>query len=473
MGTLDIVARAAADVNRKRARRRRRATGGEGAKQGGETGWDGREREGLFRTARMIRLEGRGAAAGESAIDGMASGAARLGLVSIRPIEDEEMQMLTALGCRGRRQRLWDQLAEKPDWIVISDEASLVYFANYYQTPFVFRTAEAAAVLILGADGSSILVTDSMVRSMAEQAHVDELVTPVWYRAVETAPHRRSLLVQSVLERMQKCPGGKIGYDAGRTAAGIVEGLRAARPGVAFTAIDPVVHLLRRKKDPDELALIRASLRAIDAGHAAGMRDIRPGMNEYEAFLVVQNACMREAGDQVQVYGDFVSGERCQAGGGPPSNRVIQKGDLVLLDFSAVIRGYRGDTCNTFVCGGQPTDEMRRHYDACLEALIESAKLVRAGTTGQAIDRAVRDVFDRQHCGEFFNSHSGHGLGLGHPDPPYLVSASTDTLVAGDVIAIEPSQKLPGKFGMRYEHNYLVTETGSEQLSQHRLTLEV
>src|SRR5690606_9540291 len=61
--------------------------------------------------------------------------------------------MITAEGCQGRRQRLWDRLAEKPDWIIITDPQHLTYFANYVVNPFIFRGANSMAVLILGADG--------------------------------------------------------------------------------------------------------------------------------------------------------------------------------------------------------------------------------------------------------------------------------------------------------------------------------
>jgi Xaa-Pro dipeptidase len=213
-------------------------------------------------------------------------------------------------------------------------------------------------------------------------------------------------------------------------------------------------------------------MRAGDAGHAAALTGIRPGMTELEAFLLVQQAAMREAGEQVLVYGDFVSGPRTGDKGGPPSTRVIERGDLVLLDFSVVVRGYRGDFANTFVCGMQPDGNQRRLYESCLEALTAGERLVRAGRAAREIDQAVRQSFSAKGLAEHFVSHSGHGLGLGHPDPPYLVPESSDTLLAGEVIAIEPGQYTPGESGMRFEHNYLVTDDGYEVLSHHALQIE-
>ena len=73
---------------------------------------------------------------------------------------------------------------------------------------------------------------------------------------------------------------------------------------------------------------------------------------------------------------------------------------------------------------------------------------------------------------EYFPTHSGHGIGLGHPEPPYFVAVSTDTIQAGDIVAVEPGLYVEGVGGMRYERNYLITADGYETLSGHSLTIE-
>ncbi len=380
--------------------------------------------------------------------------------------------MLTAEGCRGRRERLWRALDAQPDWIVIRDPQHLMYFAGYYQSPFEFRTTNAGAILVLGADGTSILVADNLVQRFAEDTHVDEVVTPVWYRGQESAPHREAMLISSVLERMQRCPGARIGVEASHVPVGIVEGLRAARGTIELTNVDAAIHELKRSKDADELELIRQSMDAGTAGHTAALERVKPGMSELDVFLLIEEVVQSAAGRQARLYGDFVSGPRCEKVGGPPTDRVIEAGDLVLLDFSVIVGGYRGDFANTFICGGKPSTEQARLHQACREAMAAAEKLVRAGVAARDLDAVVRDSFQRQHLAENFRTHSGHGLGLGHPDPPYLVPQSTDTLVAGDIIAIEPGQYVPGVGGMRYEHNYLVTDDGYERLSHHALQID-
>jgi Xaa-Pro aminopeptidase len=379
--------------------------------------------------------------------------------------------MLTKDGCENRRKRLFAALPEKPDWILIADPQHLMAYANYWQSPFVFRSNDAAAVLILGAGGESILIADSMSRGFVEPAFAGEKLAPTWYDGKHAAPHREGMLVRSTLERLKTLDGARIGYEGGSVPAGILEGLRAARPGVQLLDIDPTIRPLKRSKDGDELALLNRSMRAAEAGQKAALERLKPGMTELEAFLLVQEAATLAAGEQVVIYGDFVSGPRTEKVGGPPSDRKIAAGDLFILDFSAVLYHYRCDFANSFVVGGKPTDVMRKHRDACLEAMAAAESAVKAGTLAKEVDRACRESFRRKHLDVHFPHHAGHGIGLGHPEPPYLVPESDETLVAGDVITIEPGQYVAGMGGMRFERNYLVTETGFEILSKHELTL--
>jgi Xaa-Pro aminopeptidase len=380
--------------------------------------------------------------------------------------------MLTAEGCKQRRARLWAGLKEKPDWILISEPQHLIYFANYYPSPFVFRTQNASALLILGADGSSALIADNLLQPFAEAAHVDKVVAPIWYRSRESAPQREGLLIKTALAEVKAKKGDKIGLEAA-VPMGIVQGLKQERPGLRISDVSSVIHNLKRKKDADEMVLMRQAIRAAEAGFDAGIKGIKPGMTELQAFELVSQASMEDAGAQAGIYGDFVSGPRTEEGGGPPSKRVIEKGELFLLDFSVVIHGYRGDFANTFVVdGGRATEKQRELAAFCAESMAVGEKALKAGANCRELDTKARDVFNMRHLGENMTHHVGHGIGLGHPDPPYFVPQSTDTLVAGDVVTIEPGQYIKGVGGMRFERNYLVTETGYENLTNHFIGLE-
>jgi Xaa-Pro aminopeptidase len=381
--------------------------------------------------------------------------------------------MLTAAACKTRRQRLWNAVPDRVEWILIADPKNLVYFSNYWQSPFSFRSNDAGAILILGRDCSAALVADQSLQSYCESAHVDEVVAPVWYRSIESPEHRRSYLIRNTLERLQQCPGTSLGLESGQISAAIAEGLRANRPRVEFVPLDATITNLRRAKDPDELNLLRLSMKAGEAGMKAALEGLRPGMTELEAYLLVERAAVEALGQQAIIYGDFVSGPRCEQGGGEPSDRKIESSDLFILDFSTVVHEYRGDFANTFAVGSQATPRQRELCAACLEAMHSGETVLKAGAAGRQVYEAVRNAFARQSLANHFPHHAGHGFGLGHPEPPFLVPQSADTLVAGDVVTLEPGLYIPGVAGMRYERNYLITESGYEVLSHHDLTIDV
>jgi Xaa-Pro aminopeptidase len=374
--------------------------------------------------------------------------------------------MLTAEGCHARRSRLWDAVPEEVEALVITSPESLIYLANYAPSPFVFNTVESAAALILYRD-RSILVGDNLLQAFLDRSFADEVVALEWYTGKTSTSPRRQRLAEAVGERISISAG--TGRRIGVESMG--PGSMGFGPDPAFL-LDPLIRGMRRNKDLDELVQIRKSARAGEAAHSDAMLRIKAGMTELDAYLIVQAAAARECGEQVLVYGDFPSGPRCATDrGGPPTRRKIESGDLLLLDFSVVVHGYRTDFTNTFVVDGEPTPRQVELYQICMGALEAGESLLRPGTTARDVDTAVRGHFRSHGVEAYFPSHSGHGLGLGHPEPPYLVPESDDVLQEGDVIALEPGLYLPGVGGMRFERNYLITAEGHELLTRHRLAI--
>jgi Xaa-Pro dipeptidase len=252
---------------------------------------------------------------------------------------------------------------------------------------------------------------------------------------------------------------------------GIIEGLRHDFPHIEWSDIRPSLLKLRRSKDDDELILIRRSIASGEAAMAAAITEVEPGITEFEAYQRIARAAMDRLGEPAIVYGDFVSGPRTEKVGGPPSSRVIERGDLFILDMSVVVRGYRGDFANSFVVGARPTASQVALYEVCLRAMKAGEAMLKPGVEAREVDRVVRWVLDSAGLGRF-PSHSGHGLGLGHPEAPFVVPESSDTIEVGDVVTLEPGQYVDGLGGMRFERNYLITPTGFETLSNHELRID-
>ncbi len=363
--------------------------------------------------------------------------------------------MLTAEGCRQRRSRFWQQLDPPPegDYLILADPAHLTYLTGFRVDP-ISSSAESRAYLLLRRDGHTKLILDNFTAKQSLPAHVDEQRVVTWYDLQSPAIAPRQLAPLSDIN-----PQGK--------------GLRVQdRIGDPYapTVIRTLAEL-RRCKDADEVEVLRRCMRATEAGHAWARANIRPGMTELDVYAGVNGACVAEAGKPVLVYGDFVVCPGPERTGGPPTGRVLQVGDLFILDFSVVIEGYRSDFTNTLAVGGAPNAGQRRLFDLCKEAMAAGEAQLRAGAACRAVFDALDGVFVRAGVADAFPHHGGHGLGLGHPEAPYIVRHGTETLLAGDVVTLEPGLYVAGIGGVRIENNYLILDGGSQRLSDHVISL--
>ncbi len=381
---------------------------------------------------------------------------------------------LTREGCEGRRARLWDRLSRACDVVLITDPGHVTYFSNFSSSPFEFRGNEAAAALIME-PGKATLVGDNLLGVFLDEAFVDERVAPIWYKGKKSAPNRRANFVRALDEALQAAldrSGNRLGYEPSTAPAGVISEVMDGTLGGPPVDVEGTIRDLRVVKDPDEVALLKLSVDAIVAGFDAAREHVRPGISEHEIFRLVNSACQEHLGESAIVYGDFVTGPRCEAVGGPPSDRILQPGELLLLDMSVVVRGYRGDLATTFTVGGPATARQAELFQVCLDAMAAGESHLRPGVACRDVDAAVRGTLRDAGLAGFNNSHAGHGLGLGHPESPFIVPESTDHLAAGQVVTLEPGVYVPGVGGMRIERNYIITPDRFETLSDHRLAIQ-
>lgn len=391
--------------------------------------------------------------------------------------------MLTLEGCRKRRQRLWDMIPESFEWVLVADPRHVQYLANFWVQPLSFSAGERC-LLLLEREGPATLIGDNFtIRSGVHTPYVDGEIVTAWYDHKHAVSNRDHALVKAL--------GDAIG--AKRRGAGLVEA--EWLPLGAATILDPadyefsasqeagasslvdlgsMLRLLRRKKEADEIELIRQCMRAGEAGQARLFEIIDQGISEFTIYREVQSAAMAAAGRPALVYGDF---RACFAdepkNGGLPKNegRKLQAGDLFVLDFSVVLDGYRSDFTNT-VSVGPPSPAVEELHSLCVAGMAGGERTLRPGTSGAEVHAAVFRPYAEAGRPELFTHHAGHGIGLAHPESPILVPQSTDTLMIGDVLTLEPGAYAAGIGGMRIEHNYLITESGYERLSNHEIRLQ-
>jgi Xaa-Pro aminopeptidase len=293
-----------------------------------------------------------------------------------------------------------------------------------------------------------------------------------WYNHADSPGDRRLAVIEHFLQSLPGPVPKTIAIESRAVPYELLFRLKEKSPETTVISIDEHLLSMRRKKHPDELELIRRCIRAGEAGHARSWEVVRPGGTELEVYGEVVRACTEAAGRPIVVYGDFCSGPRTWTDrGGPPTERRLEHGDLMILDFSVVIGGYRGDFTNTIAVGGQPTAEQRRLFDLCRAALSVGEGAIRHEASARDVFETLNLPLTQADPALRLTGHGGHGIGLAHPEPPILVPRSTDRLQAGDVITLEPGAYVEGVGGMRFEHNYLVTPDGCERLTNHVLGL--
>lgn len=244
-----------------------------------------------------------------------------------------------------------------------------------------------------------------------------------------------------------------------------------------FMPLSWVLDKLRRRKDPDEVEMIRHAILGCEAAYAWARDNLKAGMTEMALYAGMLAAATEAVGEPLTEFGnDF----QCGAIGGLPRLRPAEGGEAAILDVSVVYRGYSSDLCRTFVVGGAPNEEQLAAHGRVLAALeyIEA----NAGPATRCVDlyRVVSEMLlaprPNCHSGDShrwsFPHHLGHGVGLSAHEAPRLNPNWDDVLEVGDVFAAEPGLYGAGlRAGVRVEQDYLVTESGVRRLSNYPVEL--
>lgn len=241
--------------------------------------------------------------------------------------------------------------------------------------------------------------------------------------------------------------------------------LKKLFPRVAFRPATGLIEELMLVKDPGEIGAIAGAARVADRVFHGVLQSIRPGVTELDVAAEI-TWLTRRCGGSADAFDVIVaSGENGALPHARPGMRKLRKGDLVIMDFGAVVSGYCSDITRT-VCLGRPSGAMRRAYDAVLEAHGAALAAARGGVTARSLDGAARGALRARGYGRFFTHALGHGLGLRVHERPRVSPTSRETLCSGSVITIEPGVYLPGRGGVRIEDDVLLGPSGCRLLTK-------
>jgi Xaa-Pro aminopeptidase len=240
--------------------------------------------------------------------------------------------------------------------------------------------------------------------------------------------------------------------------------MQEALDGIGFIPVGGLVEEMRMIKDASELQIIREAARIVDRTFMQILNEIKPGMKEKEVALRLE-ILMREMGASSSSFDIIVaSGKRSALPHGTASDKVLEKGDLVTLDFGAYYKGYASDITRTVMLG-KPNDKQKEIYDIVLEAGKRTIDAIRPGITGKEADAVARDYIKLRGYGDYFGHGTGHGLGLEVHEAPRLSAQGDTALAPGMVVTVEPGIYLADFGGVRIEDDVIVTESGCEVIT--------
>ncbi|GHU57973.1 aminopeptidase [Clostridia bacterium] len=221
----------------------------------------------------------------------------------------------------------------------------------------------------------------------------------------------------------------------------------------------------RMVKSESELKKIETAQRITERAFLKIVPRIKAGMTEKQLAAIV-TYCLLEAGSDGLAFPAIVaSGKNGAVPHAVPTNKMIEEGEFVTLDFGAKHDGYCSDMTRT-VCVGKPSDAMRKVYDAVYSANIDAIKSVHDLVTGKLVDNVARSTVEVWGYDGYFTHGLGHGVGLDIHEQPTLSPASDSTLHKGMVFTIEPGVYIPNRFGVRIEDMVTINDSGCAVLTK-------
>ena len=324
-----------------------------------------------------------------------------------------------------------------------SDSVSLRWLSGF--------TGSAGKLLI--SDAFAYLLTDGRY---AEQAEIETQGMEI--KVCVGGTNEQDALIASYLEGFQK-----VALEADRVSWMEAEELRERiEPEVLPTS--GIISNLRKSKESAEIFRIEAAATIADQALAQLRPELGNQPTEIEFARALDYAMLTRGAEGLSFATICASGPNAALPHAKPSNRVIETGDLVILDFGALVDGYHSDMTRTFIIG-DGDEQSRVMLDAVTDAQELGCQSVRQGVTASEVDSACRSHLKILDLADYFVHGTGHGVGLEIHEEPWINAQSEVILEEGQVVTVEPGVYRPGFGGVRVEDTVLITSSGARRLT--------
>ncbi len=337
--------------------------------------------------------------------------------------------------------------ARQIDWMAIVPSPSMVYLSGIHS-----HTSERPIVLFIGADGAVGIIIPTLEAMKAQAAGIPSEHIFGWsdqegyHGAFERAAQTLGLA------------GKRIAVEALKMRV-LESDLLDEICHAQLAHGDDIMDQLRLRKDADEIAAMQKAVDVAEAAMHALLPSIKIGMTELEIASKLSQALI-DAGANGMPFGPIVSaGPNSASPHATPTNRPIQAGDMLILDWGANSDDYVSDITRTYAVG-DISDELRNIYTTVQASNAAGVAACQPNVTGEAIDSAARAVIDAAGYGDYFIHRTGHGLGMEAHEAPSLVAGNQNPLPVGAAFTVEPGIYVPGLGGVRIEDDIVLSAEG-------------
>lgn len=332
--------------------------------------------------------------------------------------------------------------------IVVMPGNNMVYLSGIHT-----HISERPILLFLFADDPPAIIIPTLEMMKAE--------------AVGVAPERifgwtdvdgyRAAFAQAAVDL--QLDGRVLGVEAETMRVLEYKALQSAAPELALEYADNLLAAMRLRKDASEIATLRKAVAIAENAIEALLPQIKIGMTEKEVAGKLILALI-DAGADAPAFQPIVStGPNAASPHAVPTDRPLQAGDLLVIDWGAKVDDYASDITRTYAVG-DIDDKSRAFYAAVQAANAAGVAAAQPGASGQDIDRAARQAITTVGLGDYFIHRTGHGLGMGEHEPPSLMEGNTVPLPVGAVFTVEPGVYVPGVAGVRIEDDVWLSADG-------------
>lgn len=357
---------------------------------------------------------------------------------------------------RKRRKTLKKLLAEaKLDALVLNAGTSFTYFSGLH-----FHLMERPIVAFLPAEGATIFVLPEMEKGKVNNLEYEART----FTYGEDPTHWQNSF--SAAAKALGLEKARIGVEDSNLRLLELRYLQAALPKADFVNGEEVVAAMRQRKGVEEIAAMQRAAEIAEDALLATLPKIKVGVSETRIAADLLQALLQQGSDpEVPFFPIVASGPNSANPHATRTERALQSGDLLVIDWGANVDGYYSDITRTFAIG-EIDEELYRIYAAVELANSAGRAASKPGISCGAVDEATRAVIEGAGYREYFIHRTGHGLGMQAHEAPYIRSGNLQKLESGMVFTIEPGIYLPGKGGVRIEDDVVVTEDGLRSLSK-------